>query len=522
MILRRQNTPVKAAQFKEELDKRDHKIAELMSDNRLLRQELQALREGIFGRKTERILPGQLGLFGNGESLPEAPERKPKEVKPKSKPKGHGRSQFAAHLQREVVNLELPEDQRQCSCCQKPLQVIGEEVTERGHIVPAKVVVRRYVRKKYACPDGHELRTAEVPEGVVRKAKYEESVYAHLVASKYCDHLPLNRLEGIFKRAGLHLPKQTMWDMLVKVDELVAQPVIEQMRREILEAEALHSDDTTIWVQTEGQKGSKQGHIWTWRTPRALAASDPPCRTLVQFTMGRTRAGPKQLLGNWKGTLVVDGISTYNEVIDQNGIDRAGCWSHARRGFVKALKRGSRDAALILAPMHRLFWIERAMLQRAKARGMARDEVLALRERVRDHRSRRVQKLIFELAFDIQEKPTTSPDSKLGKAIGYLLNQAAPLQHCLGDPRIPIHNNDAERDLRHVALGRKNYMIFASPKGGEVAARLYTLMLSAKHAGLDPEAYVRGILSAVNVTQAKDIATLTPWAWEKTHPEHRI
>lgn len=492
-----------------------HKVAELASDNRLLRQELEVLRNGTFGAKTERLLPGQLNLFGSSQALPEPPAAAPQEVKAKPKTNGHGRRAFADHLPREVEHLDLPEEDRTCSCCQKAMLCIGEEITERGHMLPAKVIVKRYVRKKYACPDGHELRTAEAPAGVIPKAKYEASVYAHLVASKYCDHLPLNRLEGIFKRSGLHLPKQTMWGMLVKVDELVAQPVIEQMRREILEAEVLHSDDTTIKVQIEGQKGSKQGHIWTWRTPRPLTQADGPAKTFVEFTMGRNRAGPKSFLGNWTGTLLVDGLAVYNGAIDENGIKRAGCWSHARRGFVKALKAGTKEAALVLAPMHRLFWLERAILDRAARLQLTTEQVYALRKRVRNQRSRSVQKRIFERAFDLQEQPQTQPDSTLGKALGYLINQAETLQTNLDDPRIPIHNNDAERDLRHVAIGRKNYMSFASEKGGAVAARLYTLMLSAKHAELDPEAYINGLLSAIDHTPASRIADLTPWAWRE-------
>jgi transposase len=110
------------------------------------------------------------------------------------------------------------------------LRRIGEEITERGHIVPARVVVRRYVRPKYGCPDGHAVKTAALPDGVIDGGKYEASVYAHVVSSKYSDHVPLNRLEGMLKRRGVHLPKQTMWDMLVRVDELVAQPVLAAAR----------------------------------------------------------------------------------------------------------------------------------------------------------------------------------------------------------------------------------------------------------------------------------------------------
>ena len=133
-----------------------------------------------------------------------------------------------------------------------------------------------------------------------------------------------------------------------------------------------------------------------------------------------------------------------------------------------------------------------------------------------------VQLQIFERAFDLQDQPTTMPESQLGKALGYLIRQSESLQLCVDEPRIPIHNNDAERDLRHVAIGRNNYHAFASEKGGAVAARLYTLILSAKHAGIDPEAYLRDVLAAINTTPASEIWRLTPWAWAKSHPESKI
>ena len=134
--------------------------------------------------------------------------------------------------------------------------------------------------------------------------------------------------------------------------------------------------------------------------------------------------------------------------------------------------------------------------------------------------SQRVIERIYSVAAAVDAKPATLPKSKLGKALGYLFNQQRPLTVFLTDPRIEIHNNDAERDLRHVVLGRNNWMVFASERGGEVASRLYSLVLSCKHAGADPEAYIEDVLERVSTTPATEIASLTPWAWSKaTQPE---
>lgn len=502
-----------AAELEQKIDDQQEQIVALERENKILREEIEILKKGLFGRKTERLDPGQLAMFlSEGmEDAPEAQAAPQPLTKERRKAKGHGRAPFADHVPRETVELDLDASERTCPTCGQPMHAIGEEITERGHMVPARVVVRRYVKLKYACPDGHVLRTAQAPPALVDRCKYEPSVYAYVATSKYCDHLPLHRLSGIFKRHGVHLPKQTMWDMLVVVDELVAQPVLEQMRAEILESGVLQSDETPVAVRLEDGKGSRKGYVWDWRAP----GRDDVDKVLVQFTLTRERDGPKRFLGDWSGTIMADGYSGFDEVVRENGIVRAGCWAHARRKFKDALDTGSRDAALVMVPIQRLFWIERAMRRRAEARRFNTRALEDLRRRVRAKRSTRAIERIYAVAAQVEEKPSTLPRSKLGKALGYLSRQKGPLTVFLEDPRIKIHNNDAERDLRHIAVGRNNWQVFASPRGGEIASRLYSLVLSCKRADIDPQAYLEDVLVRVSTTPAREIASLTPWAWAK-------
>ena len=493
-----------------EIEALAEKNVSLERENKILREEVALLKHGLFGRKTERLDPGQLAMFAGeqeGEPVPAPANAKVK----KQKRKGHGRAPFAPHVPRETIELDLATQERACPSCGKEMRAIGEDVTERGHIVSARIVVRRYVRKKYACPDGHAVRTAAAPEALIDRCKYEPSVYAHVTTAKYCDHVPLHRLAGIFKRHGVHLPKQTMWDMLVKVDELVAQPVLKQMRSELLESAILHADETPVMVKSESGKGSSQGYVWDWRAP----GGDEADKTLVQFTLSRNRHGPKRMLGTWSGTLITDGYSGYGEVSRENGIRRAGCWAHARRGFKQALDLKIQGAASVLVHIQRLFWLERAMKRRVASRRLKEADLIELRRRVRATRSQVVLDRIYRAALAVDSKPGTMPKSKLGKSLGYLFNQKEPLSVFLEDPRIEIHNNGSERDLRHVVLGRNNWLAFASPRGGEVASHLYSLVLSCKHAGADPEAYLEDVLLRVSTTPASEIASLTPWAWAK-------
>ena len=495
-----------------DLERANERIVVLERENKILREELALIKQGLFGRRSERIEPGQLELYLSAAAkldLPAASAAGVESTQGGSSLRGHGRARFPEHLPREVIELDVPESERVCPECSQAMRSIGEDITERGHMVPARIVVRRYVRKKYACPAGHGVKTAPPPEGVIDGAKYEASVYAHVVTAKYADHLPLHRLEGIFKRHGVELAKQTMWDMLVTVDELLAQPILRQIHWELLAEPVLHSDETPVTLRVEDGGGSRQGFAWGWRNLRGAG----PSKVLIEFRTSRSRDGPVGFLRGWSGTLITDGYSGFDEVVEANGIVRAGCWAHARRKLKQALDTGARNAAWVLAPIQRLFAVERAIALRAEARGLGQDELVELRRRVRERYSARIVQSIFARAGELSLERSTLPKSQLGKALVYLERQRGPLSTFLVDPRIPIHNNDEERDLRHVAIGRKNWLVFASERGGEVACRLYSLVLSCKQAGVDPEAYIEDVLGRLSTTPAADIATLTPWAW---------
>ena len=501
--------------LEKERDELSERTEALERENKILREENEILKRGRFGRSSERIDPGQLALFLTDEKRDAGEPEKVEVPAHKRNKKGHGRGPFAGHLPRNVIQCDVPEHERICPDCGKALRAIGEDVCERGHLIPARVVVNRYERKKYACPEGHAVVTAPAPEGVIEGAKYEASVFAYLVTAKYCDHTPLNRLEGILKRQGLHLPKQTMWGMIARVDELVAQPVLTQMGKELLEEPVLQADETPVTLRVEDGKGSRTAYAWCWRS---LGEQDD-AKVLIEFRTSRGRDGPLGFLGEWSGTLIADGYSGYDEVVARNGIVRAGCWAHARRKLKDALDTGAHAAAVVLVLVQRLFLIERALKLRAERDQLKGAELLELRARVRAARSRPLVERIHKAASEIASRGSTLPKSKLGKALTYLDRQRDELAVFLSDPRLPAHNNATERDVRHLAVGRKNWLIFASQRGGEVGCRLYSLVLSCRHAGIDPQAYLEDVLGKISTTPASDIASLTPWAWAAARRE---
>ena len=471
-----------------------------------LTEQIAFLRRQIFGRRRETIDPNQLALF---ESMEQELLELTESTKPKRKKQGHGRALFPADLPRETITLDLPEADRICPDCGDALNHIGIDATERGHIIPAQMSVKRYERYKYACSKGHTVKVAPLPDGVIDRGKYEASVYAFVATSKYSDHLPLNRIQQIFKRYGTHLPRQTMWDLLVRLDELVAQPVLAQMRSELLEEEALQTDETPIRVQREGERGTSQGWLWSWRNVRG----SPVEKVVADFRMDRSADGPSQFLGDWSGLLLTDGFDGVNPTAVRNGITRAGCFAHARRKYRDALESGDKRAASGMRLIQELFRIEGEVTARANDGGLDLAATAAMRIVERTQQSRLVLEQLFEDAFALDADASVTRGSRLQKAVTYLINQRAALLAHLQHGEIPIHNNDTERDLRHVAVGRKNWMIFGSQRGGEVAGRLYSLALSCKLNGVDVQAYHEDTLGLVGSTPASQIAKLTPWGW---------
>ena len=196
-------------------------------------------------------------------------------------------------------------------------------------------------------------------------------------------HLPLHRLSGIFKRHGFHLPKQTMWEMLRRVDEVFAAPILEQMKKEVLQEPILHGDETPVTVRLERGKGTRQARVWAWNTLNAE-------RAIYVFTMTKERDGPGNFLGDWSGKLVCDGASNFDEVIRNNDIERVGCWAHARRKVKAAMDQGSGVAVRLMIPIQRLFRLERTMKSRVEREEKGEEELQDLRRISRDSRSRKL------------------------------------------------------------------------------------------------------------------------------------
>lgn len=265
----------------------------------------------IFGRRTERREdPGQLQLFESSAAASEGPsateEESARATRPSRSRKQAARRPFPDDLHRNDIPVDPPENERICAECGKPLVRIGEDVTERLHVVPRRFVVNRYIAGRWGCPnrDGG-VQQAPLPGALVDRSRYETSVYAMIIASKYLLHLPLHRLEADFRGQGIELNRSTMWGLVERGEELVA-PIVDEMEHQILASSYVQMDDSFLTVTTPKRKGSQGGHLWVIRHGQ---------KVVYRFTLKRNREKPKDLLAAWKGGfLQVDGHDSFEAV----------------------------------------------------------------------------------------------------------------------------------------------------------------------------------------------------------------
>ena len=422
---------------------------------------------------------------------------------PKRRTRG-GRVALPPELPRVEVVHELPDNTCHCHDDGTTLKVIGEEVSEELHVVPARIEVIRHVRRKYACPTCEEgISTAPVPAKLLPKSNASATLLAYIATAKYQDALPLYRQSQIFARHGAEIPRNTLARWMVQVGERII-PLIDTLRQHLLNAPLIHMDETTLQVNQEADRAaSATSYMWVQR-------GGPPGQQVVLFDYAASRAGrvPVDLLGDYAGRLITDGYEGYAEVVRRNGITHAGCWAHARRKFVEAQKvqpkgkTGKADWAL--NQIRKLYGVEK------QAKALEPEARHALREQ-------KSRPLIDQLRTWLDKSlAQVLPKSALGKALHYLDNQWPRLTRFLHDGLIPLDNNPAENAIRPFVIGRKNWLFSHTPSGAQASAAIYSLIETAKANGLSPYDYLQYVFATLPTLDDDDFSTLLPWQWKET------
>lgn len=476
---------------REQLDKKDRQILEL----------LQALR----GKQRERIDPNQLMLFeiGELEQLLNEQAADDDTATPRRRQRKHGRRLIPAGLPREEVLYELPEDERLCPIDGEPMPLIRYETSEQLEYEPATLKVIVHKRAVYACPQKHDdakLITTPKPPQPIEKGLAGPGLLAAMVVGKFGDHLPGYRLEDILSRHGVEIRRSTIYDWLSAVADL-AQPLYDLMKQRVLASKVIHTDDTQVKLIDTTIGGTRLARFWAY-----LGDRDHPYE-VYDFTESRARAGPQGFLKNFHGYLQADAYGGYDGIyLHSNGaIVEVACWAHTRRYWYKAREQDAARAHHVLAVISRLYELERATKNAAAE-------------------SR--QKLRIEHAAPLLDdlKPWLDaeeflPKSLIGKAATYTLNQWEALNRYLEDGDLSIDNNAAERSMKPVAIGRKNWLFVGSPSAGRRAAILMSLIASCKANHVEPWAWLRDILTELPRGTTPD--SLLPDLWLQAHPQHR-
>lgn len=488
-----------AEEHASQMVERDSRIAQLEQENRLLRREL-------FAPKSERRpsgsfsgAPGQMPLLF--PELIEAAERvaDEKHVEGSIELRSTGkrqvpkrRKQFPPHLPVLRTTYEIPESDRQCTCGAK-MEEIGEEISKELERVEV-AIVHEIARAKYACKVcACGIKTAPGPDRVIDKGILGVGFLAHLLVERFAQHMPYNRLESKYASEGLDLSRKVMCDAAGRCGEILA-PIADQIRKDALASGVVQTDDTPVTIQKGSNNHSRQGHVWVYR---GLGGE-----VFFDMTESRGRDGPRAVLEDYTGFLQADAYVVYDAFYRDGRVLEVGCWAHARRYFIKAEIGEPALAKEAVERIGELYAIER----KAKESGLSREALRDLRRAESFPRLERLRDWLTITRTQVLDK------GLMAKAIDYALSNWAALTRYCHDGRLAIDNNAAERALRSVAVGRKNWIFFGNVRGGETAAVMYSLVATCKEHGVNPREYLRDVL--LRIGQVSDVRELTPYGWK--------
>lgn len=464
-----------------------------------LRNHLLNAAKARFGSKSESLPSGSQEPLFPVEELTAEPEQ---EKLPTIEVPAHERSvrrkkrQIPEGTPVKVVNHSPLETS--CSCCGKDLVQIRTEVTKLLNYIPARFEVEEHHRPVMACSacKSSSPVTTPMPSGIqlIPRSPASAGLLTHILVSKYQDHLPLHRMEGMFARLGFELTRNRMCEWLGFVAELL-QPLYRALKRELIQLPYLQADETSIKIQ-DGEEAGKchTGYLW--------GLLGPPPVNLVYFHYADSRAGevPKAILSEFKGVLQTDLYAGYNQVYVPEHSVRAGCWAHVRRKFLEVLKLAEKDVHKTLKLIAELYQLERG--------AKSLEETLVVRQK-------RSTPVLEELHKHLTSwGARTLPRSDVQKAIQYALTQWKALVLFTNNPAVTLDNNLIENQMRPVALGRKNWMFAGSHEGAMRAAIFSSLINSCRLNKVNAAQYFLEVLPKLAATEQHEIAALLPNRWK--------
>lgn len=463
-----------------------------------LQQKLDNLLHILYGQSSEKRSKKKSEATeksdDDSDPHPPAGENKSTKKKPKRKP-------LPDNLPRVREEYDIAEEDKTCKSCGSQLKKISEEIQELLDCAPVQFFVRQRVHFKYACTCGKcSPKMLPFPARVIEKGKATPGLLAKILMNKYQDALPLYRQQMRFERFGVQLSRTTLCDW-VRLCANAFEPIVEKMKLNVLlQAMKIHTDDTPVSVLTADKGKTKTGRLWVYI---ADGSSGPAC-TIYDYTPNRGQRGPIDFLGNYKGYLQADAYNGYDKLYETGDIIEVGCWAHTRRKFFEITQktRGSGLADIALDFIGQLYEIERM------CKHLNYQERYYFRRKYVKPALKRYRKWL------LQQQHHVLPKTPIALAIQYNLNHWQALNNYLADGRLSIDNNIAERSIRPIAIGRKNYLFFGSDEGGKWAAIIYSLIETCKQHAINPYYYFKDILSKLPTQLNSKLHELLPYNWK--------
>lgn len=464
-----------------------------------LEQQLSRLKKMIFGSRHERFIPSdinpsQLSLNIEAEQTAACRVAEAKKITytrhtiaVEAKPLQHpGRTKLPANLRREEIIIEPLAD---IAGCKK----MGEEITEVLEYEPGELFVKKYIRNKYVEQNGGGILIGELPSMPLPKAIAGPGLLAQIVIDKYVDHLPLHRQMQRFERSGVKLPYSTLTDWVSNTCRLI-EPLFEALKKEVLQSNYLHVDETPIRVMDKDKKAeTHRGYYWVYQNSIDKTV-------FFDYQEGRGREGPMEILEHFRGYLQTDGYIAY-EIFDKRaGIRLMHCMAHARRMFNEALENDEVRASYAMEQLQKLYAIERG----------AKDQHLSLEEITEVRKEKSVPVLNAFGEWMKKQYLEVTPKSPIGKALGYSIERWERLSLYTRDGKLNIDNNPVENSIRPVALGRKNYLFAGSHEAARRSGMLYSLLGTCKLHNVEPYQWLQNVLQTIADHPVNKISELLP------------
>ena len=489
---------------KQALHSKDEQLLSRDAEIEHLKLLISKLRREQYGRSSEKLdrQIEQLELRLGELEASRANDSERSESRSDSVVARPARRPLPANLPREVRTYSPPESD--CRDCGRPMKQLGEDVSEMLEYVPEHFKVIRHVRKKLVCIRCDRIVQAMAPSRPIERGIAGPGLLAHVLVSKYCDHLPLYRQSEIYARAGVPLERSTLAEWVGGCSRLL-KPLVEVLRRHVMSGTKLHGDDIPVPVLAPGLGKTKTGRLWTYVRDDRSAGDQLPPAVWFCYTPDRKGEHPRAHLSTFQGTLQADGYAGFEQLYAAGKINEAACWAHVRRKFYDLQEAHQSPVAIeALERIAGLYAVENDI------RGRAPEE----RREIRNARSRPQLESLKQWFEETLGKLSRKSDTAL--AVRYALGRWEALLRYCDDGRLEIDNNAAERALRVVALGRKNFLFAGSDGGGESAAAMYSLIVTAKMNDIDPQAWLADVLTRIADHPVSRLDELLPWYWKAT------